>query len=81
MRKTLIILIAMCLIFSGMINSAYAAKIQSTDLTPAEVDAFSQAQTDSAQTINNIDDPGHVMDVFTVIGIVVVVLIVVAVSH
>ena len=77
MSKKMAILLVGCSLLSGMMSSAHAAKIQSTELSPSEAETFAQAQTDSAQTIDTATG-GDVVGAFAIIGAVVVALIIIA---
>ena len=78
MRKLITILVAVIFMLSGTMNSAFADKIQSTELSQTEAADFAQAQADSAQTISTVDSPGSIVGAFAIVGFVVVALIVYA---
>jgi hypothetical protein len=78
MSKTIAVLMVVCLLLSGMMNSAYAAKIQSTELSPAEAEALAQAQAASAQTIDTTAGTSAVVGALAIIGAVAVILIIIA---
>lgn len=82
-RKMAIVLMG-CVLLSGMISSAHAAKIESTELSPGEAEAFAQAQAASAQTIDTTSGAGvagSIVGGFAIIGAVVVILIVIAAAQ
>lgn len=84
MNGKIAVLLMGCLLLSGMISSAYAAKIESTELSPGEADAFAQAQAASAQTIDAASGggvAGSILGGFAIIGAVVVILIIIAAAH
>lgn len=68
-RKIVILLVAGCFLVSGMMNSACGARIQSTDLSPAEAEALSQMQDVSATTIDTAN--GGAEEALWMIGIAV----------
>ena len=78
MIKTIAVLLVGSLLLSGMMSSAYAAKILKTELSPAEVEAFTQAQAASAQTIDTTAGTSAIVGGLAIIGAVVVALIIIA---
>lgn len=69
------------LLLSGSISSAYAAKVERTELSADEAQAFEQSQAVSAQTIDTTNGEGvgsALLGGFAIIGIVVVALIIIA---
>jgi hypothetical protein len=81
MIRMMAVLLVVCLLLSAMTSSAYAAKIQKTELSPSEAHALAQAQAASAHTINVTSGGGvgeALLGGFAIIGAVVVILIVIA---
>jgi hypothetical protein len=84
MIRMIAVLLVVCLLLSAMTSSAYAAKVQKTELSPSEAHALAQAQSASAQTINATSggDVGEaLLGGFAIIGAVVVILVVVAATR
>ena len=78
-KKTAVLLVA-CLLLAGMMNSAYAGKIESKELSQAEVDSFAQAEADSANEVAVMAgdlDEDQLIVAFAIIGIVLLAVIVI----
>jgi len=58
MKSMIVILLAVCILLSRMVNSAYATKIQRAELSQTEAEDFGQAQEVSAQMIDTLSNPG-----------------------
>ncbi len=81
MSRNMAFLLVGCLLLSGITSSAYAAKVESTELSPSEVDAFAQAQAASAQTIDTTAGTSALVGGLAIIGAVVVILIIIAAAN
>ena len=80
MKKATAILLVVCLLTSGMVSGAHAARIQSTELSPEEAHCFAQAQELAAADVDT-QTGGNLGGALAIIGIVAIAAVLIAAAN